>query len=163
MKGGWITDERSIQEQKKSTDYIISHIGRWLQSLFKSSNLDHPKFSVYEVNLLKILNFYLSSCSSKVAPYLVIQFMFPLLLLVKRQIIELSHPFFEKIQYTNRSKVLEAPLIIKNRSLMQYFLDIVTNLLVNNKYVERLISSTFHKNNCFMQVIEYYLEAMLQD
>lgn len=89
--------------------------------------------------------------------------MFPLLLLVKRQIVELSHPFFEKTEYTNRSKVLETPLVIRNKSLLQYFLDIITNILVNNKYVERLISNVFLKNNCFMEVIEHYLELMLQD
>ncbi len=47
MKGNWKLDERSIYQVKKYSDFVILHIGGWLQSLFKSSNLDHPKFLFY--------------------------------------------------------------------------------------------------------------------
>lgn len=153
MKGSWKLDEKNIYEIKKQSDSVILHVGGWLQSLFKSSNLDHPKFIFYEINLLKTLNFYLSTCQSKVTPYIVIEFLFPILIMIKRQITELSHPYIEnpEYEYTNRTK--QVPIIFSNKALMQNYLDILSSILVNNKYVEKLFCNVFLKNIYFMELV----------
>ena len=87
IKGNFKIDDKGLIDIKRTADDVILYVGKWLQSLFRSANIDHPKFIAYEVNLLKVLNFYLTIAQSKVTPYLIIEMAFPLLMLIKRQLI----------------------------------------------------------------------------
>lgn len=55
--------------------------------------MSKDKFYLYESRLLKLLGFYLNETTSNTTKYLTIEKIFPLLILVKRQVLELSHPY----------------------------------------------------------------------
>ena len=54
--------------------------------------MNKEKFYLYETKLLKLLGFYLNETTSHTTKYLTIEKIFPILLLLKRQLMELSHP-----------------------------------------------------------------------
>ena len=60
--------------------------------------MNNSRFYKYEANLLGLLGRYLQNSFSNTVKYLAVDLMFPLLLLIKRQIIELSHPYLENIE-----------------------------------------------------------------
>lgn len=77
------------------SDLVISHIGDRLNQLFSLCDMNNTRFYKYEVNLLAMLANYLHHSFSSTVQYLCIDLLFPLLLLIKRQLIELSHPLLE--------------------------------------------------------------------
>lgn len=59
--------------------------------------MEKAKFYKYEVNLLSTIAFYLSSSNSLSISYAILEEAFPILLLIKRQMLELSHPYMYPI------------------------------------------------------------------
>ena len=106
--------------------------------------------------------------------------LFPVLLLIKRQIIELSHPFLDNIglakqmksgkkfmkkdrQDSSKSLKQEEPLFVTYTDLFCNFLLVVSSLMSNHKHVERLISTIFIKNPLFMETLEKYVKYIFEN
>ena len=78
-------------------DFVVGEISLRLRQLFSLCDMSNPRFYKYQGNLLALLAHYLQSSFSKTTQYLTIDTLFPLLLLMKRQLLELSHPFLENM------------------------------------------------------------------
>ena len=58
-----------------------------MNQIFSICDMNNPRFYKYEINLLGLLGNYLQNSFSNTVQYLAIDMLFPILLLVKRQII----------------------------------------------------------------------------
>lgn len=82
MQGG----AKSKVEDKIHSDIAIQEITARLCALFNMCDMSNPRFYKYEENLLGMLANYLRSSFSSTTQYLTIDMLFPIILLVKRQI-----------------------------------------------------------------------------
>lgn len=98
-----------------------------------------------------MLGFYLNETTSNTTKYLTIEKIFPLLIMVKRQILELSHPYLNKegdlvggndtnqCSKFSKSEKLQQPkvksLIYRHHELFANFLIVISKLMSNNKHV----------------------------
>lgn len=76
-------------------DFVVEYIRHYMKEVLGTCDMKRDKFYVYESKLLKVLGVYLAEDTESTAKYLVVEQLFPLLLLVKRQILELSHPHLD--------------------------------------------------------------------
>ena len=88
---------RSKKEEVNETDFVLGEISLRINQIFSICDMSNPRFYKYETNLLSLLGNYLQQSFSNTVQYLSIDMLFQLLLLVKRQIMELSHPLLENI------------------------------------------------------------------
>jgi hypothetical protein len=78
---------KSKVEDKNHSDVAIQEITTRLCALFNMCDMGNPRFYKYEENLLGMLANYLRYSFSSTTQYLIIDMLFPILLLVKRQIL----------------------------------------------------------------------------
>lgn len=85
-------------------------------------------FYFYQTNVLKGIAFYLHTTQSKVSHYYCAEYMFNLLIMIKREILELSHPFLHFVDPL-RTGNPRMPLSHKYTELVECFLLILSALL----------------------------------
>ena len=108
-------------------------------------DMSSPRFYKYQANLLTALAAYVSNSFSPTTKYLTLDLLFPYLALVKRQIMELSHPYPDcPVQRVTR------PLFADHPALFCSLLRVLSSLLCNQKHVEKLLSGVFLKCPAFM-------------
>jgi hypothetical protein len=78
---------KSKGEDKAHSDLAVQEITSRLCALFNMCDMGNPRFYKYEENLLGMLANYLRSSFSSTTQYLTIDLLFPILLLIKRQIL----------------------------------------------------------------------------
>lgn len=88
-----VSSRRAGKAEKAGSDCVVGDVAQRLSQLFGQCDMGSPRFYKYEANLLSVLGNYLSHAFSSTVQYLAIDLLFPLLLLVKRQLVELSHPY----------------------------------------------------------------------
>ena len=74
-------------EEKLGCDLALEEIAQRLCALFSTCDMANPRFYRYEEHLLGMLANYLRHSFSSTTQYLAIELVFPLLLLVKRQVL----------------------------------------------------------------------------
>lgn len=74
-------------EDNVEMDFVIAEIRLKMNQLFTLCDMGNARFYKYEVNLLVILANYLNSSFSNTTQYIAIDLLFPLLILIKRQIL----------------------------------------------------------------------------
>lgn len=132
--------------------------------------MGNPRFYKYEENLLGMLANYLRYSFSSTTQYLSIDLLFPILLLVKRQILELSHPFLDMLdeqfqvikRFNKKDKVREDPLMVAHPTLLCNLLLVIGGLLSNQKHIEKLLSAVFIKCTPFMEMLEKYVHFLFE-
>lgn len=141
---------------KKYSEPMLLYLGSWLQSLQQLADMHHPMFYFYQTNILKTIQFYLSSAQSKISQYYCAEFLFRFIIMIKREIVELSHPFIGAIDILKTANS-KTPLTHRHPDLVQHFLFIISVLLEgSNRHLERLICNIFLKNIYFMETIQDY-------
>lgn len=143
----------------------MEEVTRRLCALFTVCDMGNPRFYKYEENLLGILAGYLRASFSSTTQYLTIDMLFPLILLVKRQILELSHPFLDTLDDPQAGrrfgkKEKTEPLISAHPTLLSNLLLVVGGLLSNQKHIEKLLSAVFIKCAPFMEMLERYVQML---
>jgi len=78
---------KSKVEDRNHSDIAIQEITTRLCALFNMCDMGNSRFYKYEENLLGMLANYLNSSFSSTTQYLTIDMLFPIILLVKRQIL----------------------------------------------------------------------------
>jgi hypothetical protein len=76
---------------------VLNELSFKINQLFTLCDMNNPRFYKYQANLLGTLANYLQHSFSNTTQYLAIDMFFPVLLLMKRQILELSHPFLDNL------------------------------------------------------------------
>lgn len=85
------------KEEPNQTDFVLGNLCLRLNQLFNVCDMNNSRFYKYETHLLSLLANYLHNSFSNTVQYLAIDMLFPVLMLIKRQIIELSHPILDNI------------------------------------------------------------------
>lgn len=85
--------KQAKKEDITETDFVLCELSLKINQLFTLCDMNNPRFYKYQANLLAILANYLRHSFSNTSQYLALDMLFPVLLLMKRQILELSHPF----------------------------------------------------------------------
>jgi hypothetical protein len=75
------------KEEKFESDFVISEIALRLNQLFSLCDMNNPRFYKYEANILAVLASYLHNSFSNTVQYIAIDMLFPVVLLIKRQIL----------------------------------------------------------------------------
>ncbi len=113
-------------------------------------DMKRERFYLYQGKLLKLLGVYLSETASNTTKYLILEHVFPLLLLLKRLILELSHPHLnidclfgegvnngkstDKSDNSNVNFKKDKALIYRHPQLMANYLIVISKLMTNNKH-----------------------------
>lgn len=89
------TSLEALQTIKINSDPILFYLSNYLQSLQESADMNHQLFYSYQKNILKTINFYLNStlANNRVSIFYVAEYLTPLLIMIKRELLELSHPY----------------------------------------------------------------------
>lgn len=152
---------------RKFSHPILLYTLGWLQSLLQHSNLNHPHSCSLVSNCLRTLSFYLSSTCSKVDNCYIIEYGTKLLILVKRILVQLSHPH---IRGQNNNTQAQGDLAHGEKSFTHQFPDLMEALLAtltavldnSNKYIDKLICNLFVKNVYFMETLQNYFVFLAQ-
>lgn len=98
---------------------------------------------MYQGKLLKLLGFYLNETTSNTTKYLIIDQVMPFLVLLKRELLELSHPHLnidcmfgegDKEKANGVRKDKGKALIYRHPELMANYLIVISKLVANNKH-----------------------------
>ncbi len=93
MKLNYGTLKQNKKEELEVNDFVVAEISLKINQLFTLCDMNNQRFYKYQANLLAVLANYLHNSFSNTTQYAAIDMLFPVLLLMKRQILELSHPF----------------------------------------------------------------------
>ena len=83
VEGNW-KEHKKIMAIKKYADPLLLYLGSWLQSLQQLADMSHPMFYFYQANILKTIAFYLNTTQSKVSHYYCGEYLFRLIIMIKR-------------------------------------------------------------------------------
>lgn len=158
---------RGRVEEKAESDLAVEEVTRRMCALFSLCDMGNPRFYKYEQNLLGVLAGYLRASFSSTTQYLTIDMLFPLILIVKRQILELSHPFLDSMDDTQAGrrfgkKEKTEALMSAHPTLLSNLLVVVGGLLSNQKHIEKLLSAVFIKCAPFMEMLERYVQMLFE-
>jgi hypothetical protein len=165
-----VTGGKVRTEDKVHSDLAIQEINHRLCTLFTMCDMNNFRFYKYEENLLGMLANYLRYSFSSTTQYLTIDLLFPMILLIKRQLLELSHPLIDLMEdqssagkrFNKKEKAREEPLIAAHPTLLCNFLLVIGGLLSNQKHIEKMLSAVFIKCAPFMEMLEKYVHFLFE-